>query len=149
MVLGACAVFLPCTLLGFVSPILGAGVAAVGAALGLAVRKAEPVDASSLWITVDASALAVRVEHVAPGRPPRLIASVPLTRDVRFVVAGSREGASLVETVELRRGSETLVEVLRHPDDVIHSFLFARVERALAGVNAEIEACAARAFESA
>jgi len=52
-----------------------------------------------------------------------------------------------VEVVELRRGDEMLVEVLRHPDDIFQSFLFARVEGDIARINATIEACLARAAE--
>lgn len=148
-VAGASAVILPSTMMGFLSPLLAGGILAGGVVLGMAVDKAEPYLASSIWITVDERARAVRVERVEPGSCAQLVASVPLEADVHFVVTGARRGDGLVEVVELRRGGEVLVEVLRHPDDVFHSFLFARVEPEIARINATIEECLKRAAERA
>lgn len=144
---GASALVLPSTLMGFLSPLVAGGILAGSVVLGLAVDKAEPYLASSVWITVDENARAIRVERVDPGSRARLIASVPIETDVHFVVTGTRSGAELVEVVELRRGGEMLVEVLRHPDDVFHSFLFARVESDIARINATIQECVARAAD--
>ncbi len=146
---GAGALVLPSTMLGLLSPLLAGGIVAGSIVLGLAVDKAEPYLAPSTWITVDESARAIRVERVEPGSCGRLVASVPIEAGVQFVVTGSRDGGDLVEVVELRRGSEILVEVIRHPDDIFHSFLFARVEREIAHINAVIEDCVARAAERA
>ena len=144
---GASAVVLPTTMMGMLSPLLAGGILAGSVVLGLAVDKAEPYLASSVWITVDERARAIRVERVDPGTSATLIASVPIETDVHFVVTGAREGGSLVEVVELRRGDELLVEVFRHPDDIFQSFLFARVEHDIARVNAAIDECVQRAAE--
>ena len=144
---GVSALLLPSTAMGLLSPLLAGSIFAGGVVLGLAVDKAEPYLASSTWITVDEKARAIRIERVDPGTSARLIASVPIEPEVHFVVTGRRQGGSLVEVVELRRGDEMLVEVLRHPDDIFQSFLFARVESDIARVNATIEQCLARAAE--
>ena len=146
-VAGASAVVLPSTMMGLVSPLLAGGILAGGVALGIAVDKVEPYLASSIWITVDEAARAIRVERVEPGSCAKLVASVPLEPDVHFVVTGARQEGGLVELVELRRGAELLVEVLRHPDDIFHSFLFARVEAEIARINTTIRECVQRAAE--
>ncbi len=143
----ASAMVLPTTMMGLLSPLLAGGILAGSVVLGLAVDKAEPYLASSVWITIDERARAIRVERVDPGTRARLIASVPIEADVHFVLTGVREGGRLVEVVELRRGNELLVEVLRHPDDIFQSFLFARVEGDIARINATIQQCVARAAD--
>jgi hypothetical protein len=144
----ASAMVLPTTMMGLLSPLVAGGILAGSVVLGLAVDKAEPYLASSVWITVDERARAIRVERVDPGTRGTLIASVPIETDVHFVVTGAREGdGKLVEVVELRRGGELLVEVLRHPDDVFQSFLFARVEADIARINTTIQECVARAAD--
>jgi hypothetical protein len=133
-----------CVLMDILSPVAAAGLVVGGAALGAVVRKMEPYLASSIWITVEEDAQVVRVERVAPGSTASVLAAVPLTEDVHFVVTGRRTNGERFEVVELRRGEELLVEAHRHPDDLFHSLLFAHVDREVARVNAAIQACTAR-----
>lgn len=140
----------PCTIIGALSPLLLGAAAVVGVVLGLSARAGEPSRAlPSVRITVDERALAVRVEHAGSAEAGALVSSVPLARDVRVVVTGVREGAVLVEIVELRRGDEKLLELFRQPDSIVQSFLFAPVEREIRDLNAEIQASADRAIGAA
>lgn len=121
-----------------------AGVVAPAVA-ALGVVAASGACAAALWlerrfvertvVVLDEASRQVRVERTKTDGRTAIVALVPLDAELRFVSRGTIVDRKRVEVVELRRGDETIAELVRKPDGMVASFAFAHVDPALRRLN--------------